>query len=138
MAVRFTAARPWRRSVAVGKEGEMDLEGRGRGAGAEGERGGEWEAGSRRRRVLAILSPVSSPASEGSVGTRPVPTRVGGTGEGDVVRGLGRLGRPVWLRARGLATAVRVGWAGWSRGLPPLFCFFCNLFLLFIFPFCFI
>ena len=27
----------------------MDLEGRGRGAGAEGERGGEWEAGSRRR-----------------------------------------------------------------------------------------
>ena len=27
VAARFTAARPWRRAVAVGNEGEMDLEG---------------------------------------------------------------------------------------------------------------
>ena len=93
MAARFTAARPWRRSVAVGKEGEMDLEGRGRGAGAEGERGGEWE-GRPRGAASASLSPRLVAGEVGSAGTRPVPTRVGGTGEGDAVRGLGRLGRP--------------------------------------------
>ena len=84
--------------------------------------------------VLAILSPVSSPARGGSVGTRPVPTRVGGTGEGDAVRELGRLGRPGWLRARGVGRWP-CGWVGLPGpgGFPPLlFLFFCNLFLLFI------
>ena len=67
----------------------MDLEGRGRGAGAEGERGGEWE-GRPRGAASASLSPRLVAGEVGSAGTRPVPTRVGGTGEGDAVRALGR------------------------------------------------
>ena len=122
----------------VGNEGESEVDLRGEGAGTEGRVG----ASGRRDRggaASASLSPRLVAGEGGSAGTCPVPTRVGGTGEGDAVRELGRLGRPGWLRARGgWAVAVRVGWAAWSRGLPPFFCFFCNLFLLFIFPFCFI
>ena len=102
----------------------MDLEGRGRGAGAEGERGGEWE-GRPRGAASASLSPRLVAGEVGSAGTRPVPTRVGGTGEGDAVRELGRLGRPGWLRARGVGRWP-CGWVGLPGpgGFPPFFVFF--------------
>ena len=61
-------------------------------------------------------------------------------GRGNRGRGRGAGAGPARLAAGqgGWAVAVRVGWAAWSRGLPPLFLFFCNFFLLFIFPFSFI
>ena len=124
--------------------------------GCGGERGGDGSGGERERRGgrgrawgrvggrieeaggAGDLIPRLVAGEGGSVGTRPVPTRVGGTGEGDAVRELGRLGRPGWLRARGVGRWP-CGWVGLPGpgGFPP-FLFFCNFFLLFIFPFCFI
>ena len=112
----------------------MDLEGRGRGAGAEGERGGEWEAGSRRRGGAGDLIPRLVAGEGGSVGTRPVPTRIGGTGEGDAVRGAGPAG-PASLAAGQGDWAVAVRWVGLSGpGGFPAICFFLFSFL---FSFCF-
>ena len=83
------------------------------GASGRGDRGGA---------ASASLSPRLVAGEGGSAGTCPVPTRVGGTGEGDAVRGLGRLGRPVWLRARGIGDGG-AGGLGWlvQGASPPLF-----------------
>ena len=122
-AASTTAARPWWHSVAVGNEGARCG---GSGGGAQGPRrewGGEWEEEPRRRGV-ATLSPRLIAGEGGSVGTRPVPTRVGGTGAGDAVRELGRRGRPGWLRARGVGRWP-CGWVGLPGpgGFPPFFVF---------------
>ena len=86
------------------------------GASGRGDRGGA---------ASASLSPRLVAGEGGSAGTCPVPTRVGGTGEGDAVRELGRLGRPGWLRARGVGRWP-CGWVGLPGpgGFPPFFCFF--------------
>ena len=99
----------------------------GSGGGAQGPRrewGGEWEE-EPRRRGMETLAPRLVAGEGGSAGTCPVPTRVGGTGEGDAVRELGRLGRPGWLRARGVGRWP-CGWVGLPGpgGFPPFFCFF--------------
>ena len=80
----------------------------------------------RRRRAGPVAT---APCS----GARPRNRKGGVRGEE-----LGRLGRPGWLRARGVGRWP-CGWVGLPGpgGFPP-FLFFCNFFLLFIFPFCFI
>ena len=90
VAARFTAARPWRRSVAVGNEGEMDLEGRGRGAGAKAGVGASGE-GSPRGRGIGVLIP-SAGTARWCDGDEPLfRPRSGGTGR--ETAGGGRLGR---------------------------------------------
>ena len=88
------------------------------GASGRGDRGGA---------ASASLSPRLVAGEVGSAGTRPVPTRVGGTGEGDAVRG--------WAGWAGQADCGQgVGWwpCGWiglpgPGGFPPPFC--CLFFL---------
>ena len=124
MAARFTAARPWRRSVAVGNEGEMDLEGRGRGAGAEGERGGEWE-GRPRGRGVGVLIPTPRRRRGGFGWDAPCSDpRRGNRGRGRCA-GAGPAGPARLIAGQG------VGWwpCGWvglpgPGGFPPFFCFF--------------
>ena len=138
VAARFTAARPWRRSVAVG-EGGGDESGWERERRKDrGESGGEWEERPRGRGVGVLI-----PSSR---------RRRGGV----------RLGRALFRPGSGeQGKGTRCGsWAGWAgqagcgpgglgggragglgclvQGASPLFLFFCNFFLLFIFPFCFI
>ena len=99
------------------------------GASGRGDRGGA---------ASASLSPRLVAGEVGSAGTRPVPTRVGGTGEGDAVRGLGRLGRPGWLRARGLGGGRAGGLGCLVQGAPPPFVFFSFVISFFyLFPFLF-
>ena len=102
------------------------------------ESGGEWEERPRGHGV-GILIP-SSRRRRGGFGW-DVPCSDPGRGNRGRGRGAGAgPAGPARLAAGqgGWAVAVRVGWAAWSRGLPPPFLFFCNFFLLFIFPFCFI
>ena len=139
MAARFTTAGPWWRSDVVGNEGESGVDLRGEGE-AQGPRSRVGASGRRDRggAASASLSPRLVAGEGGSAGTRPVPTRVGGTGEGDAVRELGRLGRQAGCGPGGLGGGRAGGLGCLVQGASPLFLFFCNFFLLFIFPFCFI
>ena len=126
VAARFTAAGPWRRSDAVGNEGEREVDLRGRRRGREGERGrvggGIKEAGA--WRPYPLLD-----AGEGvRRGRTPVPTLVGGTGKGRERPGE-RAGSAGWARWAGLAAS----WAVWSRGALFSLFFFCLLLLYFLF-----
>ena len=137
VAASTTAARPWWHSVAVGNEGARCGGSGGGSAGTEARVGGRVGGGTEEAR-RGDLIPSSSPA-RGCGGDAPL-FRPGSGEQGKGTRcgswagwagqagcGPGGLGGG---RAGGLGCLV--------QGASPLFLFFCNFFLLFIFPFCFI
>ena len=108
----------------------MDLEGRGRGAGAEGERGGEWEAGSRRRGGAGDLIPRRR-RREGAAGTHPCSDPGRGNRERRRQGEAGRFGRV------GQVAGAVASWAFRPRGKGGVSSFSLS-FPFLIFMFCFI
>ena len=105
------------------KGSAVDLRGKAQGPRGEwGRVGGETE-GARCRRPYPLVSSPARGVRLGRALFRP--------GSGEQGKGT-RCGSWAGCGPGGWAVAVRVGWAAWSRGLPPLF-----LFLFIYFPFLF-